>query len=76
MPFIPRQNLLIKILIPNFIFGINAQICFVDRIKVSYQTTDVIPAESQSSGWVNFRSTSVGLHLGYLFLKGKTINQK
>jgi len=54
----------------NFIFGINAQFCFVDRVKVSYQTTSVIPAESQSNGWVNFRSTSVGLHLGYMFLRG------
>ncbi|MCL2246173.1 MAG: hypothetical protein FWC10_03565 [Lentimicrobiaceae bacterium] len=63
----------------NFIFGVNAQICFVDRVKVRYQTTDVILAESQSSGWVNFRSTSVGLHLGYMFLKllkGKRLFKK
>jgi len=56
----------------NFVFGLNAQICFGDRLKINYKTTDVIPNESQSSGWANFRTTSVGLHLGYLFLKGKT----
>ena len=58
-----------KNIVHNFVFGVNAQICFVNRITVSYKTTDVIPMHSQSSGWVNFNSSSFGLHLGYMFNK-------
>jgi hypothetical protein len=54
----------------NFVFGINANICFVDRVKNSYRTTDVLPAHLQSSGTFVYRTTSVGINFGYQFMKG------
>ncbi len=55
----------------NFVFGISANISFLDRIHFKYQTTDVLPAHLQSSGEFGLRMTSIGLHIGYQWIKGK-----
>jgi len=52
----------------NFIFGVNANIGFVDRMTWEYQTTDALPSHLQSSGKYGLRSTYVGFHLGYQFM--------
>jgi len=55
----------------NFIFGINANICMVNRIAFEYHTTDVIPQHLQSSGKYGWKSSYIGFHIGYQFMKGK-----
>lgn len=57
----------------NFIFGVNANVCFVKRITWSYQATDCMGAEYASSGKFNWNSTAIGLHFGYQFMHGKKI---
>ena len=55
----------------NFIFGINANIGWQDRLSFSYQTTNALPAHLQSSGKYGWKSSYVGFHVGYQFMKGK-----
>ena len=53
----------------NFIFGINANIGFADRMSFNYHTTEVIPSHLQSSGKYGWKSSYIGFHLGYQFMK-------
>ena len=55
----------------NFIFGINANIGWQDRLNFSYQTTNALPAHLQSSGKYGWKSSYVGFHVGYQFMKGR-----
>jgi hypothetical protein len=55
----------------NFVFGVHGQLCFVDRLHFEYKTTDVLPQELQSSGKYGWRTTAIGFHIGYQFMKGK-----
>ncbi|MDR1793233.1 MAG: hypothetical protein LBR36_07340 [Bacteroidales bacterium] len=55
----------------NFIFGINGNICFVNRVQFEYQTTNELPPYAQTSGKYGWRTSSIALHLGYQFMKGK-----
>lgn len=52
----------------NFIFGINANIGFVDRWSWEYHTTEVIPKPLQSSGKYGWKSSYLGFHVGYQFM--------
>ncbi|NLJ82904.1 MAG: hypothetical protein GX330_07245 [Bacteroidales bacterium] len=54
----------------NFVFGINGNISFVDRIHFNYQTTDILPTYLQSSGEFGWRTSSIGLHIGYQWMSG------
>lgn len=55
----------------NFVFGINGNISFMDRVHFKYQTTDVLPAHLQSSGEFGWRMSSIGFHVGYQWMTGK-----
>lgn len=57
----------------NFIFGINANIGFVDRMSWKYHTTEAIPSDLQSSGRYGWKSSYIGFHVGYQFM---TANKK
>ena len=52
----------------NFIFGINANIGFVDRWSWAYHTTEAIPSHLQSSGRYGWKSSYIGFHVGYQFM--------
>jgi hypothetical protein len=56
----------------NFIFGVNANICFVDRVRFHYSTTNELPAHLQSSGKYSWRTTAIAFYVGYQFMKGET----
>jgi hypothetical protein len=60
----------------NFIFGINANICFVDRVGFHYSTTDELPKHLQSSGKYGWRTTSIAFYVGYQFMKGNIIERQ
>ena len=55
----------------NFVFGVNGNISFMDRIHFKYQTTDVLPTHLQSSGEFGWRMSSIGFHIGYQWMTGK-----
>jgi len=55
----------------NFVFGLNANISFLDRFSFKYQTTDVLPEYLQSSGEFGWRMSSIGFHIGYQWMSGK-----
>ena len=57
--------------IHNFIFGINANISFLDRFHFQYQTTNVLPERLQSSGEFGWCMSSIGFHIGYQWMRGK-----
>ncbi|MDR2510994.1 MAG: hypothetical protein LBC89_00700 [Bacteroidales bacterium] len=52
----------------NFIFGINANIGWHDRVSFNYHTTDVLPAHLKSSGKYGWKSSYIGFHIGYQFM--------
>lgn len=60
----------------NFIFGINANIGFVNRMSWEYHTTEVIPSHLQSSGKYGLKSSYIGFHIGYQFMTAKTREKK
>ena len=55
----------------NFVFGLNANISFLDRFHFEYQTTNVLPEHLQSSGEFGWRMSSIGFHIGYQWISGK-----
>lgn len=55
----------------NFVVGISANICFVNRLAWHYQTTANISDKYVSSGRFNWKSSTIGFHVGYLFMYGK-----
>jgi hypothetical protein len=55
----------------NFIFGINANIGFMNRISFDYYTTNVLPEHLQSSGSYGLKSSYIGFHFGYQYMTGK-----
>jgi hypothetical protein len=59
----------------NFVFGVNANLCFVDRVGFRYETTNELPEHLKSSGKYGWRTTSIAFHFGYQFMKGQTTEQ-
>ncbi len=55
----------------NFIFGINANLCFVNRMAWTYHTTENLAGKYTSSGKFNWKTSYIGFHLGYQFMYGK-----
>lgn len=78
--FIPDVDFAFNVLIHgknpshNFVFGLNANVSLANRILMKYSTTDVLSQHLQSVGNIHFRTTSVGVHIGYqyFFMKNNT----
>jgi hypothetical protein len=58
----------------NFIFGVNVNLCFVNRMAWSYHTTENLAGKYISSGKFNWKTSYIGFHIGYQFMYGKKKN--
>jgi hypothetical protein len=55
----------------NFVFGLNANLCFVNRMAWTYHTTENLAGKYTSSGKFNWKTSYIGIHIGYQFMYGK-----
>ena len=55
----------------NFVFGLNANLCFVNRMAWTYHTTENLAGKYTSSGKFNWKTSYIGIHVGYQFMYGK-----
>jgi len=55
----------------NFIFGVNANLCFVNRMAWTYHTTGNLAVKYTPSGRFNWKTSYIGFHIGYQFMYGK-----
>lgn len=55
----------------NLIFGMNANVCFVNRIAWMYQTTENLFGKYTSSGKFNWETSYIGFHIGGQFMYRK-----
>ena len=55
----------------NLVFGLNANLCFVNRMAWTYHTTENLAGKYTSSGKFNWKTSYIGIHIGYQFMYGK-----